>query len=140
MFKVNYSWHACMQNIQNLCAPICYFSYMYSKPSLLIKCLFSLWNISAMFSKILCNWMLWFIFSTQGLPKYHKKYFNNLRKATVKFVTCSWIFSFRTPEFWSEKKIPLRKLKKKNPNNKQVLDLSCMLEGKRKGRWKRPSF
>lgn len=30
--------------------------------------------------------------------------------------------------------------KKKNPNNKQVLDLSCMLEGKRKGRWKRPSF
>lgn len=78
-----------------------------------------------MHPKIFCNWCH-FLFSTPKTTR-NTVYFNSLRKAKIPFVSCWWItfaYNFQTSD--------LRK--------KTTLNCSSMLEGKRKGRWKRPSF
>lgn len=157
-FNVNYSWLVSMQNIQNpwpelvvdtvLCSYLLLSMYVLKTVSTVFlvplkhPCMCSkqfrprvLYVMKLQcFINYVASWCHDSDFQPKDYQRYHKKYFDSLRKAKIKLVTCSLICFLGTPEFWSEEKIPLREEKK------ILLDLSCMLEGKRKGRWKRPSF
>ena len=79
---------------------------------------------------ILQFYVTFHIFTCEPYQKYCKKYFNSLRKAKIQFATSSLSLHRTGVLIWRENSL----------EKKILLDLSCMLWGKRKGRWKRPFF